>query len=68
MKYMVITEYGKEWQSKALVFDDPTEAARAWLKHDMGIRLLIDGEIHHGTYEQMRPIHEAIETLKGGAK
>jgi hypothetical protein len=68
MKYMVITAYGKDWQSKALVFESPREAAKAWLKYDMGIRLLIDGEIHHGTYEQMRPLHNEIAQLSGGAE
>lgn len=62
MKYLIATEYGKDWVAKAEVFDDAQSAARAWHKRlkNMPIRTIKNGQICIPTIEEMRPIYDAL--------
>jgi hypothetical protein len=64
-KILIITRYGKDWMSHAIAFDmgEVEAAAEAYLRHDKGHRLLIDGEVEIGTWQQNAPLMEAVKKL-----
>jgi hypothetical protein len=43
---------------------DPGAAARAWVGSTMPLRVVVDGEYGFGTPAQVRPIFEALDSLK----
>lgn len=70
IKYLVprdARDVGPGWESCPM-YDDPAEAARAWdaVGSPFPIRLRIDGQISHGSYEQVKPVYDELHKLREG--